>query len=294
MQIGRDPALESGYDPNLRLILERCAEYCRKVIDAALNFICEETIEEIHYRFGPNTRWGAVAIEGQSILPRSRPIGGGNGTILAQWWIPMFDPQRTEKNVFVCDYLLVKNADRINQRRIILRDNSRALPDRNRLLEGETYSALIPLMASVNFMRKDYQPLYHYRIFGEERFKGRKAYVLEAMPRHGDARSVQYAKIWVDQKTFQILQSEVEGVPLKGFDDVLEDATRFHTSPAFTVRHVYQTEKNGVLFPSRSTIKVEYPRSDNPFDRKMLKLKMDLSYEKYKFFTVETENQVIK
>jgi TonB family protein len=283
-QIGRDPTPELGYEPTLRQILDRCAEYCRKVINSALDFICEETIEEIHYRFGPDTHWSGVAVS-----PK-----GGNGVPYVAFWIPTFDPQRTEKNVFVCDYLFVKNADRIDQRRIILRDNGRALPDRNRLLEGKTYSALMPLMASVNFLRQDYQSLYHYRILAGERIKGKKAHVLEAMPRYDDARSVQYAKIWVDQVTSQILQSEVEGVPLMGFDDVLEDATRFNTSPVFTVRHVYQTEKNGVLFPSQSTVRVGYPRSDNPFDGRMVKLKMELGYKKYKFFAVETENRVIK
>ena len=282
-QYGKEQASEMGYEPKLRLILERCAEYCRKVIDSARNFICEETIEETHYRFGSDTHWSEVLA-----------ISRGSGQIVSDYFIPAFDPQRAEKNVFISDYLFVKNADQIDQRRILLRDNGRALPDRTRLLEGETYSALIPLMASVNFLRQDYQPLYRYRISDEERFKGRKAYVLEAMPRYGEARSVQYAKIWVDQQTSKILQSEVEEVPLKGFDDVLQDATRFNTSPVFTTRHVYLSEKNGVMFPSKTSVRVEYPRSDSPFMGKMLKLKMELTYEKYRFFNVDTDSRVIR
>lgn len=281
-QIAKDKISESGYESKLRLILERCSEYCRKVIDSALTFICEERIEETHYRFGTDTHWSEVLA-----------IGRGSGQIV-NYFIPTFDPQRTEKNVFICDYLFVKNADRIDQQRILLRDNGRTLPDRSRLLEGKLYAALTPFMASVNFLRRDYQALYSYRILDEEKFKGRLTYVLEAMPRFGEARSVQDAKIWVDKKTFQILQSEVEGVPLEGFDDVLEDATRFNASPVFTTRHVYLSEKNGVLFPSKTSVRVEYPRSDSPFMGKMLKLKMEMAYEKYRFFTVETDSRVIR
>jgi TonB family protein len=282
-QKGRDPAIPSGYAPKLQQILDGCAEYCRKVIGSALNFICEETIEEIHYRFGADTHWsGVVAVSRES------------GQIVSDYLIPMFDPQRTEKNVFISDYLFVKNEDRIDQRRILLRANGRTLPDRSRLLEGKLYSALTPLMASVNFLRQDYQALFSYRILDEEKFKGRPAYVLEALPRFGDARSVQYAKIWVDKKTHQILQSEVEGVPLEGFDDVLDDATRFNASPIFTTRHIYLSEKSGVMFPSKTSVRVEYPRSDSPFMGKMLKLKMELTYENYRFFTVETENRIIR
>jgi hypothetical protein len=54
----------------------------------------------------------------------------------------------------------------------------------------------------------------------------------------------------------------------------------------------YKPEKNGVLFPWRSEILVAYSGigSGGPVPR----MKIYMNYDKYKYFSVSTESQVIK
>ena len=268
----------------LEKVLEGSAEYCRKLAGAALNFICEETIKEVHYNFATEMTWGGVAVA---------PRGGGGGAYISSW-IPRWDPQRTEKYDYTCDYLFVKKAGSIEERRIILKDNGRKMPDRSRLLEEKRFTALNPLMAAIQILDRERQPLFNFRLIDTGRAQGRKAYVIEAIPKSGNTWGVEYAKIWIDQQDYQVLRSEIQGVPLEGYDDVLKDTTQFNIKPILTTTHTYQVEKNGVFFPARTTIRVDYPQPLTWFSRTTPKLKIDMEYDRYKFFTVETEGAVKK
>lgn len=261
----------------LRMILDRCAEYCQKLAGLALDFICEETIKEIHYNLGADPHWG-MYIYG----PREGPIT----TVM----YPLFDPKLTEKNSYICDYLFVKKGDKIEERRILLQKDGRTMQDRGTLLEEKKYSFIMPLFAPIRLLDRNQQPEFSFMLVKEENVDRKKGYLIEATPKSSSAAIVQRAKIWVDVKTFQILQCEIEGVPLEGYEDILEECVRFNIEPLFNITHQYQIERKGVLFPFRSTIRVAYKGPQT----KGKKLKTEISYKKYKIFTVETEEEIIK
>src|SRR5665647_2115130 len=271
----------TGEDPSssgmLAKVLEGSAEYCRKLAGAALDFICEETIREVHYSFAKEMQWTGVAVS---------PKGGGPGYIAA--WIPRWDPEQTKKYDYTCDYLFVKKDGSIEERRVVLKDNGRKMPDRSKLLEEKRFTALNPLMAALQILDKERQPLFNFRIIDTGRAQGRKAYVIEAIPKSGNTWGVEYAKIWIDEQGYQVLRGEIQGVPLEGYDDVLEDTTQFNIKPILTTTHAYEVEKNGVLFPAHTTIRVDYPQPITWYAKVTPKLKIDMKYDKYKFFTVET------
>jgi hypothetical protein len=267
----------------LEKVLEGSAEYCRKLAGAALDFICEETINEVHYNFATEMKWAGIAVA---------PRGGGGAHYTT--WIPQWDHQRTEKSDYTCDYLFVKKGGSIEERRIVLKDNGRKMPDRSRLLEEKRFTALNPLMAAIQILDRERQPLFNFRLIDTGRAQGRKVYIVEAIPKSGNTWGVEYAKIWIDQQSYQVLQSEIQGVPLEGYDDVLEDTTQFNIKPILTTTHTYELEKNGVFFPGRTTIRVDYPQPLTWFARTTPKLKIDMAYGKYKFFTVETESGMKK
>jgi len=154
---------------------------------------------------------------------------------------------------------------------------------------------LMPLFAAVRLLALDRQLLFNYRILKEEKVQGKEAYVIEAVPKFKDVGEVEYSIIWVDKKSFQILKSEIEGVPIEGYEKILEETTKLNLKPEFKITHLYQAEKKGVLFPSHSKVRVAYPPL-RPMMRELhkLRLKIDMTYDKFKFFTVETEHKVIK
>jgi hypothetical protein len=166
------------------------------------------------------------------------------------------------------------------------------MPDRKKVLEEKRFTGLSSLFAPLRVIAKDRQPWFSYRIIEEDKIQGRKAYVLEALPKRGDEDQIRSARIWVDIKSFQILKCEIEGIPIDGYDDVLNDCAILNIKPIFLTTHEYRYEKNGILFPFRSKVRVAYPGID--FRGAIDKIRIDLTYDKYKFFTVETDGQVIK
>lgn len=275
--IGLEPAAQA----KLRMILDQCAEYCDRLTGLALDFICEETIKEIHYNFGTGGGWLGIA----SVLPS--PPGVPSKIIMAS--TPLFDPELTKKNSYVCDYLLVKKGEKLEERRILLQEDGRKLPDRETLLEEKKFSILRPFFAPIRLLDRNRQPLFNYSIIKEEKVNNKKAYLIDAVPKSADAAGIQYGRLWVDVENFQILQCEIDGIPFEGYDDILEDCIHFYVEPFFTTTYLYQIERKGILYPSRAEIRVIYKTANKT---KLKKMKTEITYKKYKIFMVETEEEI--
>jgi len=281
----------------LRSLLDRCAEYGRRLAAAAMDFICEEKIKETNYDYmtGEEIKkdWIPAYLV---IIPRDGTPNPPITKILTHYRTRL-SPKQTIRNEFICDYQLIKKADKVTERRIVLKENGRTLPDKNKLLEGKRYSVLQPFFAFVRLFEADRQSQYSYRLIDEENIRGKRAYVIEVMPKPGLEGDVHYAKIWIDKNSYQVRKSEIEGVPVEGYEDILKEASLLNVKPVFNIKYSFQVEKNGVLFPSETEIQASYPRSRNIADEDYsphLKLRMNLTYQKYKFFTVQTDSQIIK
>jgi len=276
-------AQDQSAKPALANVLIGVGAYCDEVKKAALEFICRERINETHYNFSSEPKWG-------SLIVASRETGQVESYSL----FPLWDPQQTIRSNYICDYLFVKKGDQLEERRIVLEDDGRKMPDRNRLLEEKRFTALNPLLAITDLFSRDRQDLFDYRIIESENILGENASIIEATPKSGNTRGIEYAKTWVDSKNCQIIKTEIQGVPIEGYDDVLRDCVQFRVRPYLLTTHVYEFEKNGIRFPGRSTIRVEYPKRGDFYKNRTLKLKIKMIYEKYQFFTVETEGMVRK
>jgi protein TonB len=275
----------AGRAPETELVrlLEGAAGYCEKLEQAALEFICRERIGETHYNFASDPKWIGLIVGSRE-----------TGEIISRTFFPQWDPQRTIRSDYVCDYLYVRRGDRVEERRIVLEDDGRKMTDRNRLLEEKRFTALNPVLAAVELLGRGQQALFNYRVIGRSSLQRRDAAILEAIPKSGNSRGVEYAKVWVDSGNFQILRSEVQGVPIEGYDDVLRDSIQFPVRPYLLTTHTYEFEKNGIRFPGQSIIRVEYPRRGEFTKDRTLKLKIDMKYDKYQFFSVETDGGIKK
>lgn len=285
--------LAAGLGPSsqaeLAKILERSAAYCDKLKGAALDYICEETIRDVFYNL-----YTREEME-KSRIVISMIAGTGQVSQLGISRMPMPNPRRTEKNEYVCDYLLVKKREGIEDRRIILKENGRKLPDRTKFLEEKRLSTLLPYLAPVRLVGRDRQRLFYYRLLDEEKIQGKDAYFIEAIPKAGDAAGVEYARIWVEKKNSHVLRIEITGVPIEGYESVLGELIQYNIKTKFVTTYTYQVEKKGLAFPSGVTIRVNYPFPGmTPELYNIEKIRTDIKYDKYKFFTVETDGAVKK
>ena len=282
---GRTETASSSQRPQTDLpkLLAGAGDYCLNLEKASLFFICEETIEETHYDLLHNIDWGML-------LLWDKPLTNGGWTIGGKR-IQIMDPKLTKRNRYLCDYQIVRDLGKLKEQRIILKKNG-VKPDQQTLLEDSRFSALSSLFAAQDILLPERQSLYYFKIIDDDRFHGKSAYVVEAIPKGEGADWIWLAKIWIDKKSFQILKSEISGIPIGGYEDVLNDCTYLNIRPTFVSSYEYRNEKGGLCYPSLTKIHVEYPGID--YFGPVTKLIVELSDDNFKFFEVSTESQIIK
>lgn len=274
--------------PELKKILELSAAYCQKLAGAAMDFVCEESIKDTDYVLYISKEMKTVhSVEKTEVASNGEMIRVSSRRRL----LPP-NPFKTKTNRYICDYQMIKKNDRIEERRIILQENGRTDREK-RLLEEKRFAVLRPLFASVKILGSNRQSLFSFKLLTEDRIQGRDTYAIEAWPRTAAAGSVRRARIWVDKTTYQIIRSEIQGIPAEGYENVLEEAAQIGKDLIFTMTADYAIEKNGVLFPRQAEVLVEYPLNFWGYSKRT-RWATEIRYDNYKFFTVDTESQILK
>ena len=280
---------ESALQSELPGILGKCADYCDRLRSAALDYICEETIRDVNFNLmtDEEMKKSSVVITMMS--------GTGDVSQLGISNLPPHSPKRTEKNDYVCDYLFVKKGEGIQDQRIILKEDDRRLPDRTKILEERRFTTLTPFLAPVRLLGRDRQPLFEYRLLKDDRFKGKETWVIEVVPKAGNAAGVEHAKVWVEKKGSQVVKAEIMGLPYEGYESIIKELVKYNTKAKFVATYSYGVEKKGLAFPSEAKIRVNYPFPGlTPEAFIIERIRTDLKYDKYKFFTVETKEEIKK
>jgi TonB family protein len=289
--LGSKPELlaTGPYSPELKKILEQGAAYAKRLSGAAMDFVCEETIKTTNYAM--NLPEKTVTDEVKTSVSSSG--GGGLIMVTSGRRILARNPYKTKTNRFICDYQMIKKGERIEERRILMKENGKSVESTHQSLDDKQYAVLRPLFAPLEMMTADRQNLYDFRFVGEETIEGKPAAVIEAVARPGAVTGTPAAKIWIERESFRILQCETQGLPIEGYESVFAEASKIGISPVSTMTTTFGEAKNGVLFPSRVSLRINYPVNVWGIGKRT-KIETDIRYDKYKFFSVDTENKIIK
>ena len=276
--------LES-YSQELVTILHECAQYCQKLDKAALDFICKEKIYDIYY--GPDPKRNGHSIwTGKRNLSVNGRIELGDINVFKPFW----GVWKIERNQYLSDYLLVKKDQEIKEKRVLLKENSRQVPAQKEYLKNPRFSGLKPFLAPGQVLGKERQELFSFSIIKD---KG-NFYEIEAVPVSRYAGGIEYSRIWIDKQNFQVLKMEIKGIPLEGYNEVLEETTEQNVKPEFITTYSYKMEKSGLLFPDQVKVLVRYPMHPDETTFYKTKIKTNINYDDYQVFTVKTESDLNK
>ena len=249
----------------LRVILKKCGDYCERLKKMALNFVCQENIEESIHTY-KKTR--SISPESfKSAAPVSR-VG--------------LKPKRTKKNTFVYDYQMIKKGDNLEEKRTLIKEGKKKRNVENAELKIEGIKTKFLAYGPVGFLSRYWQLYFKYEIVGKDEISGKKTIVIDAAPIEEREDNYYSGKIWVDENDYTILKIEWKPKYIEGYEeDVTGGIKRTVSWAAF-----YEVEKNGVRFPSKQLIEEvfiaetgkEYPNNLTT-----------IIYDNYKFFQVEVD-----
>lgn len=252
------PCQESSGQLNLKTILKKVEEYCRRLENGVYDFICKEEIsEKIDFS------------KDRSLIDRLN-------------------------RQYLYDYQLVKKGSDVKERRILLERNGRRCYEENASLETLAFRHQHVLLRTVDLFGEFGNALNDFRLIGEEILYGEESIVIEAVPKNAYERRFLYGvdpsylagKIWVNKRDSSILRILWNPAVIKDFQNIEENAKRYEAEPKIAIISEYQYEKNGIRFPSRLSVEEAYI---NKRGKKFVRSETDIIYKDYKFFVVETE-----
>lgn len=194
--LGAALSLSAGEPPargiDLGSLLEKAAEYCRKLDSAALEFVCREEIRETIN----------AALDDDRPDLRMKYSGSDYTTYIG----------RREKSgtfTYVYDYQCVRKDGGLRETRTLIEENGLPTNQRNAKLKTSVFLYTTALLGPVGLFGRSVQRDFEYRISGEETMNGRPAVIIEAEPKPGTAKSkFLYGKAWIDTDRGDILKIE--------------------------------------------------------------------------------------
>ena len=250
----------------LQEILQSTGEYCERVKQIALYYICQENIVDIENFFRGTSR----ALE----MQREEKA---------------FKIRRVKRQTYTYDYQLIRKGDDLSERRIMLEKNGREKYQEDADLNHLKYYSQYLIFGPVGFLSHYWQNHFTYSMIGEDTIDGEPVFINRADPNEVRLDNYNIGRIWVN-KDFQVVRLEWEPISIQNYEDeiLISSLGPFQKKLVWTVD--YTVEKNGVRFPDRQLIKEVFFRiSENGIEQKAVKRETRFEYNAYKFFIVETD-----
>ena len=258
--------------------LDRSYEYCRKMDDIAHFYLCRERIAE--------TIKSIVNI-GRSIMG-STEIDGQVITVLVGSFVPGLASPET--NRYVNDYQITSQNSRVAELRTLVEPPSNK---RHSSFGKKPLRFSIPITVPTRLLAPGFRDEHNYRFGEDDKISGKNCRTITLKARRKLGIEIQKATLWIDKKSGQVVQTEIEYAASAIDERILAECHQYYLAPHMRALFEYGDEKKSILFPSRSEIVLDYSQLGRTNTRDT-KMKLDIRYDNYRFFTVETEPKIIK
>jgi len=241
---------------DLSLILEKTAEYCSKLENASLDFVCNEEIKErLYYSRSADAIY----------------LGG----------------RFYKENKYLYDYQLIRKRGEMLEKRVLLEENGKKKLEAEAELKTKQFEHKYVIFGPIGLLSSENQPHLSYQIEKAAKLDGEKVIIIDAKPKGLQDGNRLYGKVWLREKDFSILKIEWDQSSMGNIKGIMEVAEKLKARPQITFISEYGYEKNGIRFPSRYSVIEEYIVAKGRRNR-MKCSQTVVTYKNYKFFIVET------
>jgi VWFA-related protein len=274
----------------MKKILDGAAGYCEKLKQSAFHFICDEKIVETmnsimkHSNVVPN------------ITTRTRYETRNRGLLQMQ------DNVRTRVNKYRFSYRLIKNNEKVSEKREIIKikgDNPeninvtiRTYGDADRVVKPTRFFSQKAIFAPVTMLAEERQSSYNYRFIMYDKRKDRRNAVIEVIPKDPAAAYV-YGIVWIDLENYSVTRIEADPRSIRGYDQLKEFGRKLQTKLYLSLGIDFDFIQNDIRFPTRVTMLERY--KGGPYVRRYSGLKgwernrTEFTYSNYQFFDIKVD-----
>jgi len=253
-----------GSDQELERILRSAADYCKKLENSALEFVCMEQITE--------------KINMSKDIVSRKP-----GFTRSTTWTPS---DAIFKNTYLYDFQYIRKAGETTETRVLLQKNGRTVNRQETDLRTVNFQFRDVLIGPVGILSERSWAAYDYRILGEDKLEDIPVIILDVVPKPGMTSDDLYGKVWLDKNRLELLKVEWSQKRVGNFQVFEDRAKRYKSEPLITISSEFKVERNGLRFPSRFFIEEAYIDKNG---KKFVHSETTTTYCDFKFFTVEVE-----
>ena len=257
----------AGQAADIDVILAKCGEYCARLQNVTLDFVCLEDIEE-------------------RVFAGSRHVAARLASFQRPWRL-MEPPRVAHRSDLTYDYQLVRKQGIVNETRTLLRENGREVNETNAELKTVSYWHKHIVLGPIGLLCTAVQKDYDYKFVKQGAHEGEPAYVIEAFPKPSVRTGYLYGKVWIHQKDFSVLKIEWQQESLRDFESTKRAVENPYYKLDVQMVSEYGFEKNGIRFPSLHTVKEQFINKRN--GRRARSAEIRVKYQDYQFFIVETD-----
>jgi hypothetical protein len=256
-------------------LLEKAAEYCRKLESSVLDYVCREEITE---KINP-------ILDAPPMIAVRTGAGADSWSGSSQIRTISSAPSKVKRS-YVYDYQCVRKDGRFQEVRTLLLENGKKKNEPNAALKTSVILYEHVMLGPAGIFRKSYQSDYDFRIIGSAMFDKKPVVIVDAKPKpdaaHTDAF---YGQAWIDPVSGNIVKIEYTEKRIDHYEVLEARGKKYGRTPRILLRAEFSKEKNGLRFPSRFSVEETYL---NAGGRVFVRSEMTVVYKDFRFFTVET------
>ena len=248
----------------LETILTKASEYCASLNELSVSFACREKTKEK-----------------KSYAPSKEDLKFRPDQWLSDYNPPVRDLPKKGKNVFVFMYRFSRKDYHIEESRTLLEENGQKKYEEDAHIKTKYYSYEDVFFKPIVFFGESFQDDYEYTLIKEDNYKGERAYIIGATPLSSQITNILQANIWIDQNDLSVLKIEWEQTSLQNYGEAVIIAISLHARPNFKFSAEFDTDHNGIRFPSSFSFKELYILKRG--GKRYIRTDLSVEYSGYEF-----------
>ncbi len=245
-------------------VLNRAAEYCRRLYRSVFHYVCDEEIVEEISAFDWN---------------RHSPFSP---------WIKKREPRVYR---YLYSYQIMNEEGRVNESRKVVRIGRKNISVTESGQETRSFLIEKTVFGPIALLAPDIQEDYFYRLLAVEQEREDDYYLVEALPLFQLRRDMVMGRVRIRERDGAVLSIDWHPRVISGFEKIQQQARDLEARPLILYRSEFGLAKEGLMFPSRVLIEQGYQDGNG---ERAVESKITINYGNYNFFRIESKVEDIK
>ena len=267
----------------LNHILQGAADYCSRLKQSAFHFYCQEKVLETR---NPLTNFEQNDLSDDDIEYEQK-----------------FKPNVALRKIrssaykqaksYLFGYRLIKQGNQIKEERDWISSHDNNKVHWNQVVKTNTFFSEKAVFAPITILDRTRQDRYNFQFIRFDERNGRRAAVIEALPKDPGETAAVYGNLWIDREDFSLLKIEADPKSIRGYGALKELARKLRTRLHLSLEVDFDLQQEGIRFPTKVVFLEKYKGggliSMHQGPKGWERSRTEFTYSDYRFFSVQTD-----